>query len=78
MIFLLAHLAQGEYRAFRLKITNASGQSREVVSRFDHFQYPTYFPIQASESIETVNHWLCQGPTKAFARPCEERAPASR
>ncbi len=52
--------AQAEFRAFRLKITDAaSGTERQVVTRFDHLQYPMYRFIKKTEVAVIDQTWMC-------------------
>lgn len=52
--------AQAEFRAFRLKITDvAGGTERQVVTRFDHLQYPMYRFIKKTEFAVIDQTWMC-------------------
>ena len=77
-VFVFPDLVLGGYRAYKLKITNStSGESRTVVSILDSRQYPTYHPLQASETIQPVDSWMCHGNMSHFHPICSKPAGAS-
>lgn len=52
--------AQAEFRAFRLKITDTAGNTeRQVVTRFDHVQYPMYHFTKKTEVAVIDQTWMC-------------------
>jgi hypothetical protein len=76
-------LASAEYRAYKLNITK-HGTSREILTNFDHHQYPGVYPLDADETIEYVDSWMCWGRQGVDVPPCpdpksgsDERLPAS-
>jgi hypothetical protein len=61
---LLSPVAQAEYRAFELVISNSlSGQERTVLSNLDPDQYRGYHPLNPGESISYRATWMCKGNT---------------
>ncbi len=56
--------AQAEYRAFELVITNnVTGHERIVLSSLDPDQYRGYHPLDANETINYRDTWMCKGNT---------------
>jgi hypothetical protein len=57
-------LAQAEYRAFELVITNkVTGTERVVLSSLDPDQYRGYYPLDPGETITYRDTWMCKGNT---------------
>lgn len=67
---LMPNQAQAELRAFRLKITNANGAERRVITRFDHVQYPMYFYVAKSDLIEIEQTWMCYDRSDFLGQLC--------
>lgn len=62
--FAFLSLAQAEYRAFELVITNAAtGQERVVISTLDPNQYRGYYPVGFEETVTYRSTWKCKGNT---------------
>lgn len=92
-ILLLASLilagssAKAELRAFRLKIKDAAnGTEREVITRFDHEQYPMYNYLRRTEVVTIAQTWMCYDrsdykgqlcPPPAESPATQDRSPAS-
>ena len=79
--------AKAELRAFRLKITDTTnGTEREVITRFDHEQYPMYNFLKRTEVAAIVQTWMCYDrsdykgqlcPPPAESPDTQGRSPAS-
>lgn len=70
-LFLTATMAQAEYRAFELVITNTTtGQERVVLSTLDPLQYRHYYPVRPEETVLYRATWMCRGNTSHFLRLC--------
>jgi hypothetical protein len=68
--------AKAEYRVFKVVINDkASGTSRTVISNLDHLQYPGYFPLRKTETIELQATWMCWGSTADFKAYCPQPPP---
>lgn len=66
-------MAKAEYRAYRLKINNTTtGQERIVLSTLDHIQYPGYHPVNANETVQYVESWMCRGNTSGYKPICAQ------
>jgi hypothetical protein len=60
LIILFPLFAQGEYRAYILAISK-EGNTRQVLTNFDHVQYTGIHPLDEGETIELVDSWMCWG-----------------
>lgn len=73
LLTLLLSIANAEYRAFDLLITNsATGQERHVLTTLDHVQYRYYYPTASTETISIASSWMCWGPTYDFKKICPD------
>lgn len=70
VLFFIPLFARAEYRAYRLQISN-QGQSREVITNFDHLQYPQVYPLESGESVAYLNSWMCWG-RMGSTPPCQD------
>ncbi len=70
-IFLSPTMVFAEYRAFELRISNATtGKVRTVTSTLDQYQYPEYHHTQMGDNVEYVSSWMCRGRTSDFMAIC--------
>jgi hypothetical protein len=71
LTLLFPFMAQAEYRAFELVITDStSGQERVVLSTLDPNQYRGYYPIKPEEKITYRQTWRCKGNTSGYKAIC--------
>lgn len=87
-IVLVSLSAKAELRAFRLKIQDAAnGTEREVITRFDHEQYPMYHYMRKTEVATIAQTWMCYERSDHKGQLCsppaesleaQDRSPASR
>ncbi len=65
------NLSFAEYRAFELKITDTqSGKFRIIRSVLDQGQYPQYYYLSATETIESQGTWMCYERSDNFKPIC--------
>ncbi len=70
-ILLTIVAAQGEYRAFKLRIFHPeTSKERFVTSTLDSIQYVGYHPLSMGEKIEMTKTWRCRGNTGNFKPIC--------
>jgi len=68
---LLQSIAQAEYRAFELVITNpTTGQERTVVSTLEPRRYRRYYPVKWDEQVTYTATWMCKGNTSGHKPIC--------
>jgi hypothetical protein len=71
LMVLWAHGAFGEYRVYKLKISNQqTGKSREILSTLMPREYTLYNTLGAFEKIELVDHWMCWKRSDGFKPLC--------
>ncbi len=71
-VLLLMPSVNAEQRAYRLNVMKGETKVREVISTLDHIQYPGYYPLNAGESIEYGESWMCWGRSEPFEPACSQ------
>lgn len=62
---------KAEYRAYQLSIIdNETGAIREVASTLDDMQYPGYFHVGKSETVQIKATWKCWERSDGFQPIC--------
>lgn len=76
--FVFLPLANAEYRAFRLVITDAlNGSSRTVITTLDPLQYGQYHYLKSTERAQIEATWMCRERSENFKPICSgpEKSP---